>query len=89
MMPRTITLNDENLCWLQPVADSLGTTVEAIVNHVLLKHRPFDESQFDIPADPNEPVDPAEWNRMWARLEESMNYRGSLNDLQRTVDSTR
>ena len=41
-MPQTISLNDDNLIWLQPVADSLGTTVERVVNHVLFKHRPFD-----------------------------------------------
>ncbi len=87
-MPQTISLNDDNLIWLQPVADSLGTTVERVVNHVLFKHRPFDESQFKIPSDPNEPVDPDEWNRMWARLEESMNHGPCWNDLRRTTNAS-
>ena len=59
-MPQTIQLTDENVLWLQPVGDSLGATIEDVVHHVLLKHRPFDESQFDIPTATDAPVDPAE-----------------------------
>ena len=84
MMPQTIQITDENVHWLQPVADSLGMSIEDVVNHVLFKHRPFDESPFDIPADPDVSVDPAEWNRMWARLEESMNHRPCWYDLRRS-----